>query len=402
MTTENNELARRDQEKVIESLVLRGDVSALGPAERARYYVRTCEQLGLNPTALPFAFLRLNGKEILYATRGCTDQLAAIHRINRDLIEGPKVLVLEGEKLVYAVCRATHPNGRTEVSTASVPLPKGAEAIANALMKTETKAKRRATLAILGLANLDESELDTIPVHAREPGGGVDLSLAQEERLADANQMHAVPLAYAEVARAQGDDEGPDAAEPPSEGDLAAMLGELAAAPTIAALEDLWRRQKPVRVCMTADQAKRVGEAFAARKRALTQLPPDGTDPKAQRLGAARAALASAGGTVVATGTTSGPTSLARSLAAHLAAKPRARPGDPRAKTRELAEVAHSYLKRRAEYVAAGCADEALDVVRAELLARGCTDPDALLQGVAEHVGHRTTNANPTPRKQAA
>lgn len=190
-----------------------------------------------------------------------------------------------------------------------------------------------------------------------------------------------------------------DAAEPPSDGDLIAMLGELAAASTLEALEATWIAQKPVRLCMTAEQADRAARAFNACKRALAQPPPDGTDPKAQRLGAARAALASAGGTVVATGTTGGPTSLARSLAAHLAAKPRARPGDPRTKTRELAEVAHSYLKRRAEYVAAGCADEALDVVRAELLARGCADPDALLQGVAEHVGRST---NTTPRKQAA
>src|SRR5581483_1492474 len=64
--------------QVIESLVLRGDISGLGPAERARFYVQMCEGLGLNPSAQPFAFLRLNGKEILYATRGATDQLAAI------------------------------------------------------------------------------------------------------------------------------------------------------------------------------------------------------------------------------------------------------------------------------------------------------------------------------------
>jgi len=108
--------------RVIESIVLRGDLSGLGPTERARFYTQMCEGLGLNPHAQPFAFLRLNGKEILYPTRGATDQLAAIHKLNREIIDGPKVIDLAGTKLVYAVCRATHPNGRVETAVATVPL----------------------------------------------------------------------------------------------------------------------------------------------------------------------------------------------------------------------------------------------------------------------------------------
>lgn len=119
--------------RVIESLVLRGDLSGLGPAERAKFYVQMCEGLGLNPHAQPFAFLRLNGKEVLYATRGATDQLAAIHKLNREIIDGPKVIDLAGTKLVYAVCRATHPNGRVETATATVPLVDPV----NVLMKCE-------------------------------------------------------------------------------------------------------------------------------------------------------------------------------------------------------------------------------------------------------------------------
>lgn len=160
--------------RVIESLVLRGDLSGLGPAERARFYTQMCEGLGLNPHAQPFAFLRLNGKEVLYATRGATDQLAAIHKLNREIVDGPKVIDLAGTKLVYAVCRATHPNGRVETATATVPLVDPV----NVLMKCETKAKRRATLSILGLGVLDEMELETIPANVQEPGGGVDLAQA--------------------------------------------------------------------------------------------------------------------------------------------------------------------------------------------------------------------------------
>jgi len=152
-----------DSARVAESLVTKGDLSALSPSERVKLYVQMCESLGLNPGSQPFAMLRLNGKEILYPTRGATDQLAAIHRVNREIIDGPKVVDLDGTKLVYAVCRASLPNGRTETATATVQLTDPV----NVLMKCETKAKRRATLSILGLGMLDETELETIPAQAK-------------------------------------------------------------------------------------------------------------------------------------------------------------------------------------------------------------------------------------------
>jgi hypothetical protein len=139
------------------SLAARGDLSALSPAEKARHYVATCERLGLNPHTAPFQYLRLNGKEVLYATRGATDQLAALHNLNREILDGPKVIDLAGTKLVYCVCKVTLPNGRFETATATVPLVDPV----NALMRAETKGKRRATLSILGLAPLDETVADT-------------------------------------------------------------------------------------------------------------------------------------------------------------------------------------------------------------------------------------------------
>ena len=151
--------------------MLRGDISALSVEERSKFYVQMCEQLGLNPASQPFAALKLNGKEILYPTRGATDQLAAIHRLNREIVDGPKVIDLAGTKLVYAVCRATHPNGRIETAVATVPLTDPV----NVLMKCETKAKRRATLSILGLGMLDETELETITANVKSTGLPVDV-----------------------------------------------------------------------------------------------------------------------------------------------------------------------------------------------------------------------------------
>ena len=137
----------RDLARMVESLVMRGDISALSPEHRVRFYVQTCEGLGLNPHSQPFAFLKLNGKEVMYATRGATDQLAAMHRIDRKIIDGPKIVDIAGAKVAYCVAEARHPNGRTETATATLPVTDPP----NLYMKLETKAKRRVTLSILGL-----------------------------------------------------------------------------------------------------------------------------------------------------------------------------------------------------------------------------------------------------------
>jgi hypothetical protein len=39
-------------------------------------YTKVCEQHGLNPLSQPFTFLRLNGKEVMYAGRGATPDAA--------------------------------------------------------------------------------------------------------------------------------------------------------------------------------------------------------------------------------------------------------------------------------------------------------------------------------------
>jgi hypothetical protein len=66
---------------------------------------------------------------------------------------------------IYIVtARAKDRTGREDESTGAVPLGnlKG-DALANALMKAETKSKRRVTLSIAGLGWLDETELETLP-----------------------------------------------------------------------------------------------------------------------------------------------------------------------------------------------------------------------------------------------
>jgi hypothetical protein len=144
--------------EAMEAVLVGGNLSAMRPADRVQYYQAVCESLGLNPLTQPFAYLNLNGKLVLYAKRDCTDQL---RRINNISITIPAREVVEGCYIVTA--RAQTPQNRQDESLGAVPIDglKG-EARSNAMMKAETKAKRRVTLSICGLAFLDESELDSV------------------------------------------------------------------------------------------------------------------------------------------------------------------------------------------------------------------------------------------------
>jgi hypothetical protein len=143
----------------IERVLLTGDLSKLTPDQRLSYYNNVCSSLGLNPLTKPFAYLSLNGKTVLYALKDCTEQLRNIHAISLTI---PVREVIEGVYVVTA--HAVRADGRCDEATGAVPIEglKG-EARANALMKAETKAKRRVTLSICGLGMLDETEADSIP-----------------------------------------------------------------------------------------------------------------------------------------------------------------------------------------------------------------------------------------------
>jgi hypothetical protein len=158
-TTYNAMPAQPINQEIIQSLVLNGDVSKMNAQQRVEFYKNICESLGLNPLTQPFQILRLQGKETLYATKSATEQLRKIH--------GVSVTSLKTERFddVFLVtANVQDKDNRTDAATGAVSIVnlKG-EALANALMKAETKAKRRATLSICGLGMLDESEVDSIP-----------------------------------------------------------------------------------------------------------------------------------------------------------------------------------------------------------------------------------------------
>lgn len=145
-----------------EKALLGGDLSKLTVPERLSYYNSICASLGLNPLTRPFEYIVLNNKLTLYARKDCTEQLRSLREISVQIMSRE---VVEGCYIVTA--RASMPTSagvRVDESIGAVPLANvQGEARANAMMKGETKAKRRVTLSICGLGMLDESEADSIP-----------------------------------------------------------------------------------------------------------------------------------------------------------------------------------------------------------------------------------------------
>ena len=155
----------RSDFSAIEQVLTDGNLQALTSEQRCLYVQRLCESIGVNPMVQPFQFIRFQGRTVLYATRGCTDQLRRIHGVSMEILKNE---VVDGTVTVHV--RASMPDSRQpsglrlDEDYGEVVIGKGTDAINNRL-KAVTKAKRRVTLSLCGLSVLDESELHTMPPH---------------------------------------------------------------------------------------------------------------------------------------------------------------------------------------------------------------------------------------------
>lgn len=143
----------------IEKLLVEGDLAGLNAEERVTYYNKVCSSLGLNPLTKPFAYIKLNGKLVLYALKDAAEQLRKLHGVSIKITRAEQV----GD-IFMVTASATDKHGRYDESSGAVPIGhlKG-DAKANAFLKCETKAKRRVTLSICGLGMLDETDVEAIP-----------------------------------------------------------------------------------------------------------------------------------------------------------------------------------------------------------------------------------------------
>lgn len=166
--------------KMVEFLASnKNDFTKLSEVDRQAYLASLCETLGLNPMLIPFQFLKLDGKMVLYAKKSCSDQLRSIHGISvvemqeeeRNGVHICRVKLKDkdgredcdvGAVSLYD-CRAEIWNGPNKVPNPNFGKRISQEAEANAILKSATKAKRRTTLSMCGLGMLDETEVESLP-----------------------------------------------------------------------------------------------------------------------------------------------------------------------------------------------------------------------------------------------
>ena len=162
--------------QTIEQVLIQGDLSPLKPEERVGYYKAVCKSLGLNPLTSPFGYILFKESETapaklaLYAKKDAAEQLRKIHRVS--VI--PKTTTQEvTEDFATTRLSLMDRTGRTDTATGIVYLWKKyngqpyrltGQRLGDAIMKSETKAKRRGTLSICGLGILDEIDLESVRV----------------------------------------------------------------------------------------------------------------------------------------------------------------------------------------------------------------------------------------------
>lgn len=165
--TRKNELAKTQDAlpevpldpAMLEQVLVGGDLSRLTPQQRLSYYRMRCDAAGIDARAKPFEYVMLNGKLVLYAGKACVNQLCGAHGISTTITHEGQV----GD-IYRVVAKASKSPGQASEDIGAVSV-KGltGDPLCNAMMKAVTKAKRRAVLALCGLGELDESELETVP-----------------------------------------------------------------------------------------------------------------------------------------------------------------------------------------------------------------------------------------------
>lgn len=141
---------------VLEKVLVEGNIEALSPEQRMVYYRQVCDSMGLNPLTRPFDYIKLNGKLTLYPNKTAAEQMRRVGGVSITKLEREVV-----DDMYIVTAHAQTRDGQTDVAQGIVAIAglKG-EAKANAMLKAESKAKRRVTLSILGMGLTSEEPVD--------------------------------------------------------------------------------------------------------------------------------------------------------------------------------------------------------------------------------------------------
>lgn len=141
-----------------------GNVAQLTQEEKDFVLSKLCERYGLDPILRPFDLISFQGSAKFYMTASATNQLANLKGLTREIID---LSIDEAKLLAKCTVVVRDPQGRSETANAFIAVSKflpptkdnpqmrkvmlEGEDLANALMKLETKAKRKATLSFFGV-----------------------------------------------------------------------------------------------------------------------------------------------------------------------------------------------------------------------------------------------------------
>lgn len=193
-----------EESKILGNMFVGGDIAALDAQGKWDYTKGLCERLGLDPYTQPFGLIKgKDGKLKLYAKKETAEQLIALYDVTCDTMKDEWKVEL-GIYIVYAKAivpaTATKPErSQTARGVVSLTDKNGAltgEDLANAIMKAETKARRRATLAALGLSFLDTHKPDDADVQdISAPPVKVSASRAKSnQRAAEKKELNEIEL----------------------------------------------------------------------------------------------------------------------------------------------------------------------------------------------------------------
>jgi hypothetical protein len=245
----------------METALMMGDFSALTVHERLQYQKTLCKTLGLNPLTRPFEYIRFRnrdddeegaepteGKMVLYARADCAAQLRKIHRVavkvgRRELVgefyEVEADASIGRDRTDSAIGVVWMKKWKKQREKQSILVDLQGREKANAMMRAETKAKRRVTLSICGLHMLDQSELQDLDVEYAEvssTGRTVEVIAPSEQKALPARELcYDVAVMLAQARARKGE------LTLPFKESVAAIEKELAKQ-TPAQLEELQRR----------------------------------------------------------------------------------------------------------------------------------------------------------------
>ncbi len=177
-------LMERNQSRQLDKVLIQGDLTGLTPDQRLDYANALCKAMGISLLFQPFEFIYMkrSGRTVCYAKRSCAEQLRKKHKISIRITSRERVDNL------YVVTAHAQMGKREDEAIGAVNIGglRG-EDLANALLKAETKAKRRVTLSLCGLGMLDEVEArETAEREAEEESA--QGAVAVQEKIAETKE----------------------------------------------------------------------------------------------------------------------------------------------------------------------------------------------------------------------